>query len=1005
MSGLRLSAGAALSAAGILVAMVCVPAAASADPQNITITSAGPDSSGDPYDLTVVANDGNGVQIQNMTAHVFSASNQDVADVPMTLQSAADLTNQTFAATTPIAETALPAGTYTVTVDASDGVESDLGLTAPGSFTFSYNSSSLSVTPSPPDVTQGSQAVTFSGTLTGTAPGGSPVGIANAPVDLSISGGAASQVATTDANGNFSYPVTGISQTADYNFTVAATASYPAASDDVTVAAQQATTSMTVSADPATVTEGIQNVTFTGNVSATVTPPAPATPTQVDIGSGVPVYLNGSSSPVTTTDDAQGDFTYSSTGTDPGTYTFSIDPTSLYTGVSYQVTVSSQMAPTTMTVQASQPDVTFGSQSVTFTGTVTADPQGGSAVGIGSGVPVYLSVGTGAAAQVTSTTDSSGDFSYTVTGITAGTSYDFSVASTPLYGGASDNVNVPLVQGTTALAVSASPPDGDLSASSVTFSGTASVTPAGSTTAGGIGSGVPVFLSINGGTAEQVTTTTDASGDFSYAITGPSQPAVYDFEIEPGTLYTAASSSVPLGPGQASSLTVTPTVTSVTEGSQTVTFAGHLTGTPPGTSTVNDIQNAPVLVSVGGGPAAAVGTTGSNGDFSYTVKGISATSVYAFSVAETSSYTGATASVPIGVTQAQTRISGVTISPAHLKYGQRATLTGTVQYLSGTTWTPLPNSVVYLAETSTSLGSVTASSTGAFTTTLPTTHGPGWSATVDQAALTQQTTATGNLTFAVPMKVKSFTASLGVNDKVNVTGCLQVTAPVGYGPQTKVEIQYRAGTKGAWKYFSRLPLHNQAGAYKTCPSADESYFSGAVQAKLANAYYRANFAATDSFQGTVSSAVHAWKYQTRIVGFSVSPHAVATGQIVTIKARLEILGKSWKPWAHQKVTIIYNDKGTTFWGSLGSARTSAGGYVTIKAEGGKGSFVAVTYAAYAGNSTHLASRSSGVDVSDNHGTSSARPAPVNLAQLPVLQVPMQAELVPGLPPIASLLAG
>jgi hypothetical protein len=110
--GLRLSAGAALSAAGILVAMVCVPAAASADAQNITITSAGPDGSGDPYDLTVVANDGNGVPIQNMTAHVFSASNQDVADVPMTLQSAADPTNQTWAATTPIAETALPAGTY-----------------------------------------------------------------------------------------------------------------------------------------------------------------------------------------------------------------------------------------------------------------------------------------------------------------------------------------------------------------------------------------------------------------------------------------------------------------------------------------------------------------------------------------------------------------------------------------------------------------------------------------------------------------------------------------------------------------------------------------------------------------------------------------------------------------------------------------------------------------------------------------------------------------------------
>ncbi len=93
-----------------------------------------------------------------------------------------------------------------MTADATDADESDNGLSppAPGQMlSVVYTTSSLTVTASPPSVTQGSQKVTFSGTLTGTAAGGTPVGIANAPVDLS--GATSNPVATTDSNGNFSY--------------------------------------------------------------------------------------------------------------------------------------------------------------------------------------------------------------------------------------------------------------------------------------------------------------------------------------------------------------------------------------------------------------------------------------------------------------------------------------------------------------------------------------------------------------------------------------------------------------------------------------------------------------------------------------------------------------------------------------------------------------------------------------------------------------------------------
>ena len=119
MSGLRLTVSAVLGAAGIVLGMVSPAVAASAAP-NITILSAGPDSNGDPYNLTVTASDTNGAsgtQITSMTAHVFSASMQDVADPAMTYVSGPP-TDQVWVANPPISESALPAGTYTVTLTA-----------------------------------------------------------------------------------------------------------------------------------------------------------------------------------------------------------------------------------------------------------------------------------------------------------------------------------------------------------------------------------------------------------------------------------------------------------------------------------------------------------------------------------------------------------------------------------------------------------------------------------------------------------------------------------------------------------------------------------------------------------------------------------------------------------------------------------------------------------------------------------------------------------------------
>ena len=59
MPRIRPSIRATLGAFALVAGLAWIPGTAMAAATNITITSAGADGSGNPYDLTVVANDGN----------------------------------------------------------------------------------------------------------------------------------------------------------------------------------------------------------------------------------------------------------------------------------------------------------------------------------------------------------------------------------------------------------------------------------------------------------------------------------------------------------------------------------------------------------------------------------------------------------------------------------------------------------------------------------------------------------------------------------------------------------------------------------------------------------------------------------------------------------------------------------------------------------------------------------------------------------------------------------
>jgi hypothetical protein len=947
---MRLTISAVIGALATLFALVSVPAAASDQP-NISITSAGP-TGGNPYVLTVVADDGNGEPIGPMTVNILDSTGTTVITTsPMTAVDQSNLSAQEFQSTSPISSSQLPPGTYTMTVDASDATESDTGLPTPSQFSFPYTTN-LNVTAAPASISLGSQNVVFTGSVTGTtAVTPSPTGLAGVPVDLSVGGAPASQVAVTDASGNFSYPLDNISASTDYNFTVAATPTYSADAEDVSVPINVLNTAVSVTPTPASVTYGSQSVSFAGTVTGTLT----GISAPVDIADA-PVLLSiggGSATQVATTD-SNGNFTATvnniSTTTD---YNFTVAQTPLYTAGNDDVTVPAVAAATNVAVTPSTTVVTEGTQVVNFTGTVTT--QNGT-VPV-TGAPVDVAIGTGSPTQI-GTTDGNGDFTYASGTLSANTNYTFTVAGTSLYSSGSAAVPITVEQATTSMTVTASPNQVGVGSQTVTFTGTV-------TAAAPVGGTVPVSNApvVLAGASGQVATT-DNNGHFTYTITNAAS-GDYDFSVASTALYTGASKDVPVGINQAmTNLVVKGSRASVTEGSQSVTFSGTVNGAVPGGPRVQ-LANVPIDLAVGTGKATQVAVTGNGGTFTYTVTGISHKSDFNFSIGETSNYSAATFDVPVALSPARTRIYGVRVSPAHLKYGQTGRLTGSYEYEHGKAWTGLRGVLVHL-KIGTTYTSARTGSGGSFSVKAATTHGSGWSATVEPAALTLGASARGNLTIAVPMRIRSFGASLAASGDVLAGGCLQVTVPYTRGPDTNIELQYSSKASGRpWRDLGSLELQNGSDAAANCRDTSESSFSGSIRAKSDNAYYRVYYAASYSFDSVVSSAVRSARNQTKISSYQIAPRSITSAkELVKITGRLLLKGKSWRAYAGRDIKIYYHDKGT-----IGAPvalpvvlKTSPGGYFSLELGARAGKYVAVIFAQYAGGRSDLDARSPNIDV-------------------------------------------
>jgi hypothetical protein len=291
------------AAAMLASAMVCSPASASA--AAISIYSAGP-TDGNPGVLTVVATDGNNLQLTSMTVHIYSGSTDEYDVTDMAYTSGPGV-SQTWTATAPIPQADLAPGTYTMTVDASDANETDTGITTPEPLAFVYRTT-ITATPAPSSVSYNKTSVSISGQLTGIAPGSgssAPVGLGGVPVYLrDLDSSDTTQIGTTQPDGSYTAQAQLASTDDQYIVMV---------QDSSTVGNSGVPLAVTWIADPTRVSASVSPEDFTYGSSATATLTGTA---EYESGKtwlplqDYSIYVNAGATVDYVTTDAQGHFSW-----------------------------------------------------------------------------------------------------------------------------------------------------------------------------------------------------------------------------------------------------------------------------------------------------------------------------------------------------------------------------------------------------------------------------------------------------------------------------------------------------------------------------------------------------------------------------------------------------------------------------------------------------------------------------------------------------------------------
>jgi hypothetical protein len=270
--------------------------------------------------LQVELSDGNGLILKSMTVHFYSGTT-DVYDATNMAYAAGPANDQVWDATGSLSAANLPPGSYTLTVDATDANETDLGLPSPDYPIPIGYSTQITAAASPATLGYGNTRTTISGKVTGVKTCSSnSVGMGGVPIDLTDQDkGITTQIATTQSDG--SYSAAADLPTAGDNYLVTA-ASGPTWTDSYTglplTWAEEPTRLVSVTATPQDASnDGTVTLAGVAQVDSPTTGWQPLADFSLQITAG-------STYPVLVPTDSQGQFSYSYPARDGTTWSIQL---------------------------------------------------------------------------------------------------------------------------------------------------------------------------------------------------------------------------------------------------------------------------------------------------------------------------------------------------------------------------------------------------------------------------------------------------------------------------------------------------------------------------------------------------------------------------------------------------------------------------------------------------------------------------------------------------------
>ncbi|MFJ3226410.1 hypothetical protein ACIPJS_24095 [Streptomyces sp. NPDC086783] len=259
----------------------------------------------------------------------------------------------------------------------------------------------------------------------------------------------------------------------------------------------------------------------------------------------------------------------------------------------------------------------------------------------------------------------------------------------------------------------------------------------------------------------------------------------------------------------------------------------------------------------------------------------------------------------------------------HPAAGDPISVSGTLQYQSGTEWKPLSGIPLEMDHKGSSTSNpvlATTDAAGRFTFSAR-----PYQKTVYEVSFPPypynawiQRTATADVAVAVTAGTtfKEFTASLDERAELSVSGILGITGE-DHSERVDVDVQYSADGRTGWKTEKTVRTGFDEQFHVDLPGHPDGY-------------WRLRYAGstTKDVTGTTSGSLRRNRSLTRIKDANASPEPVRKGGTVTVKGVLQERApgaSSWRAYGGKKVQILFRPKGKSTWYLMTTVTTSAGG--------------------------------------------------------------------------------